>query len=333
MLLHLDLQSAVEPLDESSFQIHVHGIVINVISLHQGLELSIALVGLQIGRDASFVQYICPGLGDIMCILRPDRPSPWYFDIGSDDYQHSVRPTPPGSNTDRACRSGQWRAAKRPSLGARRSNYGELIKVLLPESQQLIKSRPQAPQPDKHDRSKFECCPALLASHIDNPGSIPGRLTPDFSIWDSCLTVPLVGGFSWGSPVSPVLSFRHCSILTSITFIGSQDLGVKSRSNLFTHFRADFNRTDAPRNLASHEPQANYTSASLEEKYGGDISRLDTYWRPGVYARELGATVVEWLDCSPATLVNWVQSPSGSLLDFRKWESCQVMSLVEGFFH
>ncbi|KAJ8894020.1 hypothetical protein PR048_006630 [Dryococelus australis] len=44
--------------------------------------------------------------------------------------------------------------------------------------------------------------------------------------------VPLVGGFSRGSPVSLALSFRRSSILTSITLIDSQDLDVKSRSFL-----------------------------------------------------------------------------------------------------
>ncbi|KAJ8871731.1 hypothetical protein PR048_028067 [Dryococelus australis] len=48
-------------------------------------------------------------------------------------------------------------------------------------------------------------------------------------------TMPLVGGFSRGSPVSPSPSFRRRSIFTSITLIGSQDLAVKSRPNLFTH--------------------------------------------------------------------------------------------------
>ncbi|KAJ8874590.1 hypothetical protein PR048_025456, partial [Dryococelus australis] len=52
-----------------------------------------------------------------------------------------------------------------------------------------------------------------------------------FAKWESCRTTPLVGGSSRGSPV---LSFRRCSILTSITFIGSQDLD-KSRPNLFAH--------------------------------------------------------------------------------------------------
>ncbi|KAJ8874189.1 hypothetical protein PR048_025031 [Dryococelus australis] len=47
---------------------------------------------------------------------------------------------------------------------------------------------------------------------------------PDFRILESGRTVPLVSGFSRGSPVPPVLPFRRCSILTSITLIGSQDL-------------------------------------------------------------------------------------------------------------
>ncbi|KAJ8884776.1 hypothetical protein PR048_010972 [Dryococelus australis] len=47
--------------------------------------------------------------------------------------------------------------------------------------------------------------------------------------------MPLVGGFYLGSPISPALSFRCCSILASITLIGSQDLAVKSHPNLFTH--------------------------------------------------------------------------------------------------
>ncbi|KAJ8870047.1 hypothetical protein PR048_029058 [Dryococelus australis] len=53
---------------------------------------------------------------------------------------------------------------------------------------------------------------SLLASQQDDPGSIPGRVTPNFYMWESCLTMPLVGGFSRGSPVSPAPSFRRYSI-------------------------------------------------------------------------------------------------------------------------
>ncbi|KAJ8880600.1 hypothetical protein PR048_017070 [Dryococelus australis] len=57
----------------------------------------------------------------------------------------------------------------------------------------------------------------LLASHRGDPGSITGWVTPDFRMWESYRTMPLIGGFSRGSPVSPALSFRRCSILISIT--------------------------------------------------------------------------------------------------------------------
>ncbi|KAJ8896063.1 hypothetical protein PR048_001404 [Dryococelus australis] len=39
---------------------------------------------------------------------------------------------------------------------------------------------------------------------------------------------------------SPAPSLRRCSILTSITLIGSQDLAVKNRPNLFTHSTPPF---------------------------------------------------------------------------------------------
>ncbi|KAJ8877889.1 hypothetical protein PR048_022348 [Dryococelus australis] len=64
------------------------------------------------------------------------------------------------------------------------------------------------------------------------PGIEPGSsrmrvLSPagsllDFRKWESWRTMPQVGGFSRGSPISTTLSFRRCSILTSINLIGSQ---------------------------------------------------------------------------------------------------------------
>ncbi|KAJ8890622.1 hypothetical protein PR048_010131 [Dryococelus australis] len=49
----------------------------------------------------------------------------------------------------------------------------------------------------------------------------PAGSLPDFRKWESCRTMPLVGGFSRVFPVSPASSFRHCSMLTSISLIGS----------------------------------------------------------------------------------------------------------------
>ncbi|KAJ8893512.1 hypothetical protein PR048_006110 [Dryococelus australis] len=73
------------------------------------------------------------------------------------------------------------------------------------------------------------CSPPTEASRVQSPP----RSLPHFRKWDSCLAMPLVCGFSRRSPISASLSFPHCSILTSITLIGSQDLAVKSHPNLF----------------------------------------------------------------------------------------------------
>ncbi|KAJ8897626.1 hypothetical protein PR048_002975 [Dryococelus australis] len=70
-----------------------------------------------------------------------------------------------------------------------------------------IKFRTTRVQPGIRQRSI-----SLLASHQGDQGSIPGLVIPDFRMWESCRTMPLVGGFSRGSPVSPALLFQCCSI-------------------------------------------------------------------------------------------------------------------------
>ncbi|KAJ8867601.1 hypothetical protein PR048_031403 [Dryococelus australis] len=84
-----------------------------------------------------------------------------------------------------------------------------------------------------HTRRKLKrlaCSSPTKANRFESPaGSLP-----DFRMRESYRTMPLVGGFSQGSPISSTLSFRRCSILTSTTHVGSQDLVVKRRSNLFT---------------------------------------------------------------------------------------------------
>ncbi|KAJ8886188.1 hypothetical protein PR048_012397 [Dryococelus australis] len=63
----------------------------------------------------------------------------------------------------------------------------------------------------------------------------PAGSHPDIRMWELCRMMPLVDGFSLGSPVPAVLAFRCCSIFTSVTLIGFQGLDVKRRPNLFTH--------------------------------------------------------------------------------------------------
>ncbi|KAJ8874994.1 hypothetical protein PR048_022884 [Dryococelus australis] len=73
----------------------------------------------------------------------------------------------------------------------------------------------------------------LLACHLGESCSIPGRVTPDFRKWESCWTMLLAGGFSWRYSISYAHSFRRCSI-RRFTLIGSQELDLKSCPNLFT---------------------------------------------------------------------------------------------------
>ncbi|KAJ8894340.1 hypothetical protein PR048_006966 [Dryococelus australis] len=55
---------------------------------------------------------------------------------------------------------------------------------------------------------------------FDSPYGRPPPPPPNFRVWESCRTMPLVGGFSRGSPVYPALSFRSISI-PRFTLIGS----------------------------------------------------------------------------------------------------------------
>ncbi|KAJ8870906.1 hypothetical protein PR048_027207 [Dryococelus australis] len=71
------------------------------------------------------------------------------------------------------------------------------------------------------------------ASHHGEPDSPAG--SPDIRMWEPCRMMPW--GFLGDLPFPPALSFQRCSILTSITLIGSQDLAVKSHQNLFTSFK------------------------------------------------------------------------------------------------
>ncbi|KAJ8873708.1 hypothetical protein PR048_024541 [Dryococelus australis] len=54
-------------------------------------------------------------------------------------------------------------------------------------------------------------------------------LPTDHVCCESCRIMPLVTGSSRGSPVPPAPSSRRCSILNSITLIGSQDFAVERR--------------------------------------------------------------------------------------------------------
>ncbi|KAJ8871871.1 hypothetical protein PR048_028211 [Dryococelus australis] len=77
--------------------------------------------------------------------------------------------------------------------------------------QPTLASRHHSPCKGAVGDERLDCSPPTK----DEPGSIPGRDTPDFRKWESCLTTTLVGGFSRESPIFPTFAFWLCSILSS----------------------------------------------------------------------------------------------------------------------
>ncbi|KAJ8870828.1 hypothetical protein PR048_027127 [Dryococelus australis] len=68
-----------------------------------------------------------------------------------------------------------------------------------------------------------------------NRVQFPAGSFSDIRTWESCRTIPLAGGFSWGSHPNQNYSFHSGAAPNSprFTLIGSQDLDVKSRLNFF----------------------------------------------------------------------------------------------------
>ncbi|KAJ8876250.1 hypothetical protein PR048_024160 [Dryococelus australis] len=157
-----------------------------------------------------------------------------------------------------------------------------------------------------HYYDRLACSPPGKADRVQ---SLTGSL-PDSRMWESCRTMPLVGGFSRGYPVSPTLSFLSCSILTPNTLIGSQDLAVKSRKRRTDTVDSCSLRWFTPQRLQivtrGIAASTAYGSATREDHYV-DLSSVTPY--------KLVVTLSYCVNTprSASTYVFWVQgrSPSG----------------------
>ncbi|KAJ8868591.1 hypothetical protein PR048_030129 [Dryococelus australis] len=156
---------------------------------------------------------------------------------------------------------------------------------------------------------------SLLASHQDETGSIPGRVTPDFACGNRAGRCRWSAGFSRGSPFSPAFSFRRCSVVTSITLIGSQDLAVKVNLPHFSSRHSSKSHCDMQRRCASSLVYALNKTSPFRTHLHGFLHVHDNH----VPRSREEAAVAERLACSPPTKVNRAQSP------------CRTMPLVDGF--
>ncbi|KAJ8896346.1 hypothetical protein PR048_001690 [Dryococelus australis] len=107
---------------------------------------------------------------------------------------------------------------------------------VLPESESKEKVH-RAPRRIARDPENLaRLCRNYSLPTFGEPRSIPGGLSPRCShVWESCRTLPLVGGFSRGSPASLPLHSGAAPHSPRFTLIDSQDLDVKKCPNLFIH--------------------------------------------------------------------------------------------------
>ncbi|KAJ8871462.1 hypothetical protein PR048_027779 [Dryococelus australis] len=154
--------------------------------------------------------------------------------------------------------------------------------------------------------------PPTKANRAQSPAS-----SPDFRKWESFRMVPLVGGYSRGSPVSPAPSFRRSSIFTSITLIGSKDFAVRSRPNLFTpshltipefvlgHLEhVSFQYASDDQLLSTPALVFHYSEASRRVLGGCDGSGVPL-GRPGLVQYWLGSRLVALLEIHELYAPSW----------------------------
>ncbi|KAJ8878508.1 hypothetical protein PR048_019086 [Dryococelus australis] len=181
------------------------------------------------------------------------------------------------------------------------------------------------------------------ASHPGGPVRLPVELPPDFRMWESCWTMPLVGGSSRISPVFPPFRSGAAPFSPQYTRVGPQDLDVKSRiqqtsNKASIHFVSVLTRVNihdrCPRKKL-YVPENNCTKHLQFAKEYMD-KPIDTIFFPhdvllmsvSKLTKRLvrfsslnhsfrvgggGGTVAERLTCSPPTKAFRVQSPAGSL--------------------
>ncbi|KAJ8880939.1 hypothetical protein PR048_017412 [Dryococelus australis] len=182
----------------------------------------------------------------------------------------------------------------------------------------------------------------LLASHLYQPDTIPGGFAPRFS---HVGIVPDDAACRWVffySGISRSLPFLSGAAPYSarFTLIGSQDLVVKSRQNIFTHSLTATNyafKTPGPRAVYVLVTEHSTPLSGCTNQQRGNCESYKTapaliffvntrahvsdswracQWNPPFPFLHPGAAVAERLDCSPPNKVIRVKSRAGSLRIF-----------------
>ncbi|KAJ8878982.1 hypothetical protein PR048_019588 [Dryococelus australis] len=134
-----------------------------------------------------------------------------------------------------SCHSAKDRSVPSRSLGRRRGLCAQTSPD--PTTRRLILLSIRKYYPTCINRAHANWLDYLLTTYANRTRFLGGPL-PDFRKWESCRTVPLVGGVSRGSPVSLALHSGNPPYLPRFTFFSSQDLdktcpGTFDEDNVF----------------------------------------------------------------------------------------------------
>ncbi|KAJ8868313.1 hypothetical protein PR048_029829 [Dryococelus australis] len=116
--------------------------------------------------------------------------------------------------------------------------------------------------------------PPTIANRAQSPAG-----SPDFRVWISCRTMPLVGGSSRGSPASPAPSFRRCSIFTSLLLILKRITGnllLLRIANDWTRMQEDAGSIPGPTILTS--VSRDFLDSLQQQATAGLVARARLYF-------------------------------------------------------
>ncbi|KAJ8881096.1 hypothetical protein PR048_017569 [Dryococelus australis] len=160
-------------------------------------------------------------------------------DKGQSDTQHSVFRNDQGGHNDGNVSEGAAAPAAKSIPGRVPPRERRLPTLSAGQRSQLLANCPPARRPARTNGPGpvVRRRRALACSRANRRG----RSLPDFRMWESCRTMPLVGGFSRGFPVSTALLIRRYSILTSfqphrLSRARRLEPPVSLHSTLFFHY-------------------------------------------------------------------------------------------------
>ncbi|KAJ8887430.1 hypothetical protein PR048_013645 [Dryococelus australis] len=197
---------------------------------------------------------------------------------------------------------------------------------------------------------------------LRNGGDVAARTfashNPDVLTWCSCRMMALIGGFSWDLPFQPPLHSGAVQYSPRFTLIGSEDPletepvarrrrhgevighGVK-KGNVPAFTGIDFGKTWKAK-LGMRSPSSFVSSLPTnEQRHHGQTPRLTSRRRmttrafirgerlPGQHIKLIVSYAVRdstTIDLGEPGLIIGVVPP-----DFRTWDSCRTMTLVDGF--